>query len=157
MTGRVLLSVADGLKVSPAGVEVTTAARKDLAFSSASASFPIVETIQVYVSASWGAPQTVYFQRTYANRPMASVFWSGATDPSTLALSSQRFFALQQFSQRFATSCVTFRAASTNYTTFWIRLYTDRITFQSVKSNSAGSDMTAFSGWLSIIVHGFYD
>lgn len=156
MIARVLLDV-NGLKVSKPGVDVLTAARKDLTFFSDSASFPIVETIQVYVSASWGSPQTVYFQRAYANRPMTSVFWSGVTDPSTLALSSQRFFALQQFSQRFATSLVTYRAIQGNYTTFWIRLYTDRITFQSVKSNPAGSDMTAFSGWLSIILHGFYD
>lgn len=159
MTNRIVLAVADGLKVSKPGTNVLTAGVKDLWFSSGSQSFPLVEKISFHMTGAWGNEQTAYFSRTYPARPTVSVFYAGATDPAGQALADRRFLGMSVFQSNGFTRFVASSAptGSENKTFVWIKLYNNRIVFQNMKSNQSGSDMIPFSGYIYIIVYGFYN
>lgn len=156
MTNRIVLSVTDGLKISKPGINVLTAADKDLSFSSAASSFPVEEVIQFRVAATWGDVQTATFSQAYSSAPLVSVYTHGTTNPTGVSVANQKFFCFLQFSKVFYTQVRTYvHPISGHYTLFRIRLYNDRITFQNIKGTS-GIDMTPYSGYLSIVVHGTY-
>lgn len=157
MVARVLLDT-NGLAISKPGTSVLTAARKDLAFSSGSASFPIIETILYLLPGNWGNENFCYFAQTYPNRPMISLYWWGATDPTTLGLSSQYPVGLIPICQSVYTGFQThYVAGSGHYCTTYVKLYADKFSIMNKKNVESASDLTPFSGYITAKVFGFFD
>lgn len=146
MTNRVSFS-SSGLLISKAGVDVTTAARKDLLFRAADRSMPILAKLSGFLPASFTSGLTLTYPKTFSSIPLSIVYYTASQPASTSPL-----FVLSGLgSQNDYSWPWDYNSSSGNTAMISVSKYVDKIIVKN-EYDSSSSGISPTAGWISAVL-----